>query len=241
LPRGANATILAEIKRRLTRPTYLYQVTISGVTLRYAGARSDIIWGGYLWKAASITHSPIQQAKDTRIDELSVSFPFAASELKTYWKAGVSLNHLPVVIYKIFRNLEDPADRLPWFSGETDAPEFNEQTMGIRVRRTMGTFNKVIPGLQYMPICPLVFKSALCGYAGEETECDHTGARCDELGNTVNFYGCRWIPDVPVEEKQGHDAGWSDDSGGDSGDSGGGVWCPPGVDPPGTVPDIEGY
>ena len=40
------------------------------------------------------------------------------------------------------------------------------------------------------------FKGVECQYAGEETWCDRTYARCDALSNTANFGGFRWLPSI---------------------------------------------
>lgn len=41
-----------------------------------------------------------------------------------------------------------------------------------------------------------VFKGTECGYVGAETECDRSYVRCDELSNTDNFGGFRWLPSI---------------------------------------------
>lgn len=46
--------------------------------------------------------------------------------------------------------------------------------------------------------CACVFKDDTCRYAGEETSCDHTLRRCQELGNDANYRGDR-LP-LPSED-----------------------------------------
>ena len=197
MPKGANATVIAKMRQIETQPVYLYEACLgNGIYLRYAsGVDGDITWNGYVWKAASVTHSPIECAQDTRIDETTITFPVIADELAAYLAAGVSLNGIQVNIYKVFRDaLDDPLNYVHEFSGETDAPEYNETAMSVRVRRSYGTFSKTIPQLTYMPLCPWRFKGPQCGYTGSETTCDRTAARCQQLNNFNNYGGCLWIP-----------------------------------------------
>jgi len=49
---------------------------------------------------------------------------------------------------------------------------------------------------KYQSACRWPFKSTECGYTGAETWCDQGYARCLVLGNTDNFSGFRWLPDL---------------------------------------------
>lgn len=44
------------------------------------------------------------------------------------------------------------------------------------------------------------FKGTECGYAGSETWCDRTYARCEVLSNTASFGGFRWLPSIVDKE-----------------------------------------
>ena len=44
------------------------------------------------------------------------------------------------------------------------------------------------------------FKGTRCGYAGGETWCDRGWNRCNNLGNTANFGGARWLPSIEGKE-----------------------------------------
>jgi phage-related protein len=51
-------------------------------------------------------------------------------------------------------------------------------------------FNKRFPKHRIMKShCRFVFKGALCGYSGTETECDKSLTRCEELGRKTSFGG----------------------------------------------------
>jgi hypothetical protein len=46
-------------------------------------------------------------------------------------------------------------------------------------------------------LCPLLFKSHLCGYLGSATSCSKTFNACRKLGNEQNFSG-RPAPKAPI-------------------------------------------
>lgn len=203
--KGANAAVQAEMKALETRPVYLYQAQLDdGTVLRYAGRTSGSVnFAGHVWLASGITHTPIEVAQDSRIAETTLTIPIVADKLAAYIAAGGRLNGLSVDIFKVFLDaLDDPLNYVPEFSGETDAPEYNEKTMSVRVRQNQGTFARVVPGLFYMPQCQWKFGPELpCGYTGPDTTCDHTPAACDAKGNTDNFGGCRWQAQLSGKER----------------------------------------
>ena len=57
-----------------------------------------------------------------------------------------------------------------------------------------------LPFREYGPACTYRrFKGPQCGYAGSETECDRTLARCTALSNSARFGGFRYLPAEEVE------------------------------------------
>ena len=44
------------------------------------------------------------------------------------------------------------------------------------------------------------FKGLECTYSGSENTCDRSYSRCIELGNTANYGGFRWIPEIEDKE-----------------------------------------
>ncbi len=66
-----------------------------------------------------------------------------------------------------------------------------------------------LPFREYAPTCTYrTFKGAQCGYAGAETTCDRSFARCTALSNTARFGGFTAMPADEV------DATWNWNSGG---------------------------
>ena len=53
---------------------------------------------------------------------------------------------------------------------------------------------------KHQSACRWPFKGTECKYAGAETWCDQSYARCTVLNNTDNFGGFRWLPDLMERE-----------------------------------------
>jgi len=48
--------------------------------------------------------------------------------------------------------------------------------------------------------CPWEFKGTECGYSGGQTWCNQSYERCDELSNTDNFGGFRFLPTIAEKD-----------------------------------------
>ena len=53
---------------------------------------------------------------------------------------------------------------------------------------------------KHQSACRWPFKGTECKYAGAETWCDQSHARCLALSNQDNFGGDRWLPDLMEKE-----------------------------------------
>jgi len=196
--KGANAAMLAHIALPFNKPILLYD--IGDGTYRFAKEQTaDIIFNGFTWRGAAIGHSPVSNARDASIDETNIKLAVIANEFAAYIAAGNSPNGLNVIIDQVDADaLGDPLNYIREFAGQIDGWQYLEEEgcswLSIRGRRNHGTFGKIIPRRRYKAMCPWIFKGTECGYAGGETLCDRTPARCDALGMTDNFGGFRWVP-----------------------------------------------
>lgn len=86
------------------------------------------------------------------------------------------------------------------FTGILDACRINHQRAVFEVYNPLIFWKRKTPRRIHQPSCPWPFKGSLCAYAGAETWCDQSFARCTALGNTINFGGFRYLPDL--QDKQ---------------------------------------
>lgn len=84
----------------------------------------------------------------------------------------------------------------PIFMGNIDGWALDESLIDISISNIFTRWHNSANN-RYSPSCRWKkFKGTECKYAGAETECDRSYARCIELGNTANFGGFRWLPDL---------------------------------------------
>lgn len=87
-----------------------------------------------------------------------------------------------------------------FFSGQVDAWELDEDEVRITISTEFAKWSQKSAAF-HSPSCRWkVFKGTECQYAGAETWCDRTYARCEALVNTDNFGGFRWLPDLENRE-----------------------------------------
>lgn len=201
MSKGANDTIIAKIEQSANQPVFLYQLKVDDTTYhRFAGLQTeDLIFNGFIWQAAAITHDPINSAQDGSIDATSIKLAGISSELVAYLTTpGNSMNGYEVQIFKVFRDaLDDPNNYIVEFAGEIDGGSYNGKVISVSVRRHLGSFSRIIPGEAYGVLCPLRFKATgdgECNYTGSVNTCKHTLANCKALSNQDNYGGFPWIP-----------------------------------------------
>lgn len=82
------------------------------------------------------------------------------------------------------------------FKGYIDRPRTDEEFINIQILSPLAAWDRRTVRRQSSSCRYLKFKGEECGYSGGETWCDRTYARCTTLGNTANFGGYRWLPDI---------------------------------------------
>jgi len=90
------------------------------------------------------------------------------------------------------------------FSGDTSTPidnpillfeglinnlQLSQTYCAFSVERPLYSYSTVSPNMTYDVNCQFKFKDGRCQYAGAETKCDKTLARCQALGNVTRFGG----------------------------------------------------
>jgi len=88
------------------------------------------------------------------------------------------------------------------FSGVLDSARITHQRASFDVYNPLIFWKRKTPRRIHQSSCPWPFAidGSPCQYAGAETWCDQSFERCLELGNTDNFGGFRFLPDL--QDKQ---------------------------------------
>jgi len=89
-----------------------------------------------------------------------------------------------------------PDDHILLFSGSIDDWQLAEGKLTITIASDMVQWHQRTMRMQSSSCSWRQFKSVECGYSGAESRCNRSYARCQELGNTANFGGERWLPSI---------------------------------------------
>lgn len=162
----------------------------AGEVLRYAEWADNISYGGDTYYAAPISSETITENMSQEIDQLSVKFGNVDRSFVHYLESHDGLRECKVTIKTVF------ADLLADDAAHTDdifyvASSSMGQTWAIFLLKSkLSLLSVQLPNRRfYRDTCQWGFKSTECGYAGAETTCNHTTARCLALANLKRFGG----------------------------------------------------
>lgn len=82
------------------------------------------------------------------------------------------------------------------FEGEIDSFELYEDEIQLKIGSIFSKWNHKAAALHSASCRWRKFKGTRCTYSGNETTCDRSYNRCAELGNTANFGGFRFLPQL---------------------------------------------
>lgn len=86
------------------------------------------------------------------------------------------------------------------FRGEIGQWQFDESKVSMTLTNQFAQWNQKTLRMQSSSCSWPQFKGTECGYTGAATSCDRTYARCEQLSNTANFGGERWLPSIEDKE-----------------------------------------
>lgn len=75
------------------------------------------------------------------------------------------------------------------FDGLINNLEMTQYYCSFSIERLLYSYSTVSPNMTYDVNCQFKFKDSRCQYAGTETKCDKTLARCQALSNVTRFGG----------------------------------------------------
>jgi hypothetical protein len=109
------------------------------------------------------------------------------------------LQDAAVLVYEVMWDPTTGAQLNPVliFRGVINQAQYTSEHADLQcVSRVQGQTTAGMVGRYVGQLCGHVFRGARCGYAGPETTCDHTMARCQALGNFQRFGGWPSVPQV---------------------------------------------
>ena len=144
---------------------------------------------------------PIRYSTTSVVDQLRLQIDNVDQYFSVIFTGNVVIGS-PVKLRKVFLNDQSVVIGSPLmqFEGQIDAWDLDESVLNITVTNDFVAWAQQTLSKHSASCRWLKFKGTECGYDGAETWCDRSYARCKELGNTDNFGGFRFLPQLMDKE-----------------------------------------
>ena len=197
MPREIDATFKQEKAKQENRPIFLYIIEDydGSDDLRLAGYDEDVVYNAEAYTRFPITHEFIGENNQGQIDQVKVRLANVSRLIQLYLEQ-YDFRGKKVIIRAVWADqLSDPdayIDDIFYIDNYTA----DQNNVEFTLTSKFDVLGVDLPARRYARnYCGWKFKSNECGYAGAETSCDKTQARCKQLNNYQRFGA---FPSVPT-------------------------------------------
>lgn len=199
MPRDLSAIAMMEKNKLASDGVWLIalEFDIPGLTdsVRLVRNTENITWRGVAWVAFPFEIDDVTEQSKTEVPQVVIRIGNVNRAIEAYihdyddYCKSSGYEPLDVHIYVLNSNdlaNNDPvAEHIFQLTQPKTTPTWATFTLG-----TTNPFARRYPQDRVLKNhCRFRFRSALCGYTGSATSCDHTLARCRALGNSARFGG----------------------------------------------------
>lgn len=193
----SDTTFLEEKNKKENKPLFLYDIYYTDSDmLTLTNLDSDLLFGGETYLAADIEHDSTGENLGGAIDTTKLSIGSIDRSIIVDMEDYDGLRGHSVKIKRIFKNQISDIECFMEESYVIDSvPSYGERFVEFELTSKFDVLDIELPLRTYdRKHCYWKFKSSECGYVGAAEACDHTLARCEELGN-IERIGC--FPSIP--------------------------------------------
>ncbi len=172
------------------RPVNLYELYLDSGTHYYADQQID--WNGNTYLPYVKDRSGVKRFMGAQFDNVTVTFTNVDTAMAQLLRTN-EIEGKRLIIRLIDQTVFD--DSVVLFNGLMNrASQISTETVQISAVQLLAYIDSKVPARQFTVQCPWPFKGEECQYSGAETTCDHSWARCSQLGNTPKYGGFRFVP-----------------------------------------------
>ncbi len=173
------------------------EIHITSMTdiIRIVNNNEDINWNGELWQMFPFDFDEINESSSGETSQVVIKVSNVKNQIGQHvreydaWCKQNSFQPIKATLYILNSKDLDNTEPIYKLNLVLNKPHigFLEVTFTLSAKNLYGS---VIPRVKMYPnSCRFVFKSTQCAYAGDETKCDKTLKRCQELSNSSRFGG----------------------------------------------------
>jgi len=200
--RDIDSDILAELAKQELRPFYLLDMEIDSTHYRYTDCDVPIMFGGNTYASLGFSIGGINYSAQNIVDSVEIAIDNLDSVMTSLFVGGTPQGSTVtldlVVLNASYAIVGDASATI--FEGTIDAWDLDEERCAITLTSAFSQWAQKTLAKHSASCRWKEFKGTECAYAGGETWCDRTYARCLAIGNTANFGGFRWLPSIIDKE-----------------------------------------
>ena len=170
--------------------------------LRLCLNNEQITWNSEIWYPAIFTLSGMTETKDGEVPSIPLTIIDLNRILIPYlekYNGGIGATVIIRVVHSKF--LSSPTPELEELTEIIDCSIDDSATISFKLGAESLIDRICPPGRFLKNQCRFVFRGASgrCGYAGSETECNRTFARCKELSNSTRYGGFPGVGTIGIQ------------------------------------------
>ncbi len=168
-----------------TTKRYFVLLDINNGVLRYVNDNQNLVWNGNTYICYPFELSAFNPGTGGEIPQTSVRLSNVGGTALTIINNLAEFESVPLKLMLVRDGESTPDISLNF---KINGITYDEESINI-ILGANTEFGKVYPNSDYSEFCQWSFKDFRCRYAGNETSCDHSLARCKALNNSIRFGG----------------------------------------------------
>jgi len=200
MSRPIDADILTKLESKQFRPFYLLHMDIDSVDYRYTDCDVPIVHDTNVYTHRGFRFQSATYSAGRIVDQVQIEIDNLDSVMTSVFVDGTPQDEdvllMMVVVDDDGTLVEDTDPEIIIFDGQIDSWVLDEEKLKVTVTSALSKWSQKTLSKHPKSCRWKVFKGTECQYAGGETWCDRTYARCIALSNTANYGGFRFLPSL---------------------------------------------
>lgn len=197
--RNIDVDIAAELAKESFRYFFLLELQLTA-TYRFNDIDIPIYHGGELFACRSFSFDQLAGSANLSVESLDIEIDDTDQVISALVLGEDVRNKIAILYFGVMTDTPVQIHIQEFMRGIIGGWDiYGDSNVKINVTNEMILWNKKSLRPQSSS-CPWTFKGTECAYAGAETWCDQSYARCVDLVNTAQFGGERFLPAITERE-----------------------------------------
>lgn len=188
---------MTEVEKDEIIPRKLLKIEIEGGSIYILDNETleSLRYNGEDYLGAPLSFEEIKKDDTSSVSKLNIQLSNVGLSISgIIGNRGDVITNAPAVLTLVFLDVNTntllPEYKQILYSGRCNNLKLDYEEASMDIETSLGGYEIQAPAMKYRTTCQVRrFKDCRCGYSGEETQCDRTFARCQELENEENFRG----------------------------------------------------